>query len=121
PLGGSRNGERQTYRNLLLTFLLGGLWHGASFTFVIWGGIHGGFLCVERYAKKTFAGVPWPAVAGWFVTFNVVCIAWVFFRSPDLSTAFSVLGGVGLGGPSPLVTPLIVRLIVGPIAMLSRP
>jgi alginate O-acetyltransferase complex protein AlgI len=121
PLGGSRDGERRTFINTMITFLLGGLWHGASFTFIIWGGIHGGFLGFERWAKKNFAGVPYPAAIAWFVTFNVVCLAWVFFRSPDLGTAFEVLGNVGFSGPSPLVTPVIVLLIVGSVAMQALP
>jgi D-alanyl-lipoteichoic acid acyltransferase DltB (MBOAT superfamily) len=117
PLGGSRHGEQRTYRNLMLTFLLGGLWHGASFTFVIWGGIHGAGLSVERWARGRFAGVRWPAWAGWLVTFHVVCIAWVFFRAPDLGIAFSMLGNIGLSGPAPLVTPVIALLIVGSVAL----
>jgi alginate O-acetyltransferase complex protein AlgI len=117
PLGGSRDGEQRTYRNLMLTFLVGGLWHGAAFTFVIWGAVHGGVLSIERWARGRFAGVRWPAWAGWLVTFHVVCIAWVFFRAPDLGIAFSVLGNVGISGPSPLATPVIVLLIVGSVAM----
>ncbi len=88
----------------MLTMLLGGLWHGAAWTFVIWGGIHGGALSAERWARERWAGFRMPAWLAWFVTFHVVCLAWVFFRSPDLSTAFAMLGGVFAGGPSPLVT-----------------
>ena len=86
PLGGNRDGPRRTYRNLMLTMLLGGLWHGAAWTFVIWGGIHGTALSAERWARERFGGLPAcrPGSA-WFVTFNVVCLAWVFFRSPDLA------------------------------------
>ena len=65
PLGGNRGGVRRTYRNLMLTMLLGGLWHGAAWTFVIWGGIHGSALSVERWAREPLrrrpaAGVGWP-------------------------------------------------------------
>src|SRR5688500_15682155 len=104
PLGGNRGGARKTYRNLMLTMLLGGLWHGAAWTFVIWGGIHGGALSAERWARRHWAGFHMPAWLAWLVTFHVVCLAWVFFRSPDLDTAFSMLGAAFAGGPSPLVT-----------------
>jgi D-alanyl-lipoteichoic acid acyltransferase DltB (MBOAT superfamily) len=121
PLGGNRDGERRTYRNLMLTMLLGGLWHGASFTFVIWGGIHGGALSAERWARGRFQGFRMPAWAGWLITFHVVCIAWVFFRAPDLATAFDVLGGLGLSGPSPLVTLPLVLLVVAAVAVQALP
>ena len=121
PLGGNRDGERRTYRNLMLTMLLGGLWHGAAWTFVIWGGIHGGALSAERWARQRWAGFRMPAWLAWFVTFHVVCLAWVFFRSPDLSTAFAMLGGVFAGGPSPLVTLPMVFLTVAAIALQAVP
>jgi D-alanyl-lipoteichoic acid acyltransferase DltB (MBOAT superfamily) len=115
PLGGSRGGVNKTYRNLALTMVLGGLWHGAAWTFVVWGGIHGGFLVLERLAKPRFEHVP--KALQWLVTFHVVCLAWIFFRADSLGTAFDVLGGiVGGGGPNPLVTGLLVLTIVLAIA-----
>src|ERR671911_2194550 len=104
PLGGNRKGERETYRNLMITMLLGGFWHGASFTFLFWGGIHGAALSVERWGRTNLKGFRMPKWLAWLVTFHVVCLAWVFFRSPDLSTAFEMLGQIGASGPSPLVT-----------------
>jgi alginate O-acetyltransferase complex protein AlgI len=121
PLGGNRHGRRRTYRNLMLTMLLGGLWHGAAWTFVIWGGIHGGVLSAERWARERWGGIHVPAWAAWFVTFHVVCLAWVFFRSPDLSTAFEMLGQITAGGPSPLVTLPMVFLTVAAIAVQAVP
>jgi alginate O-acetyltransferase complex protein AlgI len=121
PLGGNRKGERKTYRNLMITMLLGGFWHGASFTFLIWGGIHGTALAVERWGRKRFPGFRMPVFVAWFVTFNVVCIAWVFFRAPNLGTAFDILGGIGLSGPSPLVTLPMVFLVVAAIAVQFLP
>ena len=121
PLGGSRRGRLRTYRNVMVTMLLGGLWHGAAWTFVIWGGIHGGALSAERLGRERFAGFRLPAWAAWLVTFHVVCIAWVFFRAPDLGTAFDVLGGLGLSGPSPLVTLPIVFLVVVAVAVQAVP
>jgi alginate O-acetyltransferase complex protein AlgI len=121
PLGGSRGGRLKTYRNVMITMLLGGLWHGAAWTFVLWGGIHGTALSVERFARERFPGFRLPAWAAWLVTFNVVCIAWVFFRAPDLATAFDILGGLGLSGPSPLVTLPLVFLVVAAIAIQAVP
>jgi alginate O-acetyltransferase complex protein AlgI len=117
PLGGNRGGRLKTYRNLMLTMLLGGLWHGAAWTFVIWGGIHGAALSAERWGRERFPGFRLPAWAAWLVTFHVVCVAWVFFRAPDLGTAFDVLGGLGLSGPSPLVTLPLVLLVVAAVAI----
>jgi alginate O-acetyltransferase complex protein AlgI len=117
PLGGNRKGEGKTYRNLMITMLLGGFWHGASFTFLLWGGIHGTALSVERWSRRHLPGFRLPKPVAWFVTFNVVCVAWVFFRAPNLSTAFDILGGIGLSGPSPLVTLPMVFLVVAAIAV----
>ena len=121
PLGGNRGGRLRTYRNVMITMLLGGLWHGASWTFLLWGGIHGTALSVERFARERYPGFRLPAWAAWLVTFNVVCVAWVFFRSPDLATAFDVLGGLGLSGPSPLVTLPLVLLVVAAVAIQAVP
>ena len=121
PLGGNRKGPRRTYVNLMLTMLLGGLWHGAAWTFLIWGAIHGGALAGERYLAARFPKLHLPRWVAWLITFNIVCVAWVFFRSPDLSTAFGILGGLGLSGPSPLVTPLIVLLTFGAVAIQAIP
>src|ERR687892_391926 len=121
PLGGNRGGALFTYRNLMLTMLLGGLWHGAGGAFLIWGGIHGGALSAERWARERFHGFHMPAWLAWLITFHVVCLAWVFFRSPDLSTAFGMLGQVTAGGPSPLVTLPMVFLTLAAIAVQAVP
>jgi alginate O-acetyltransferase complex protein AlgI len=121
PLGGSREGRLRTYRNVMITMLLGGLWHGASWTFMLWGGIHGVGLSAERWIRERHGGVRVPAWVAWAVTFNVVCVAWVFFRAPDLATAFDVLGGLGLSGPSPLVTLPVVLLVVASVAIQLLP
>jgi alginate O-acetyltransferase complex protein AlgI len=121
PLGGNRGGRLRTYRNLMITMLLGGLWHGAAWTFLLWGGIHGAALSAERFARERFGGFRLPAWAAWLVTFHVVCVAWVFFRAPDLDTAFGVLGGLGLSGPAPLVTLPLVFLMVAAVAIQAVP
>jgi alginate O-acetyltransferase complex protein AlgI len=121
PLGGNRKGRAKAYRNVMITMLLGGLWHGAAWTFVLWGGIHGTALSAERFARERFAGFRLPVWVAWLVTFHVVCIAWVFFRAPDLDTAFGVLGGLGLGGPSPLVTLPLAFLVLAAVAIQTLP
>ena len=90
PLGGNRKGPGRTYVNLLLTMLLGGLWHGANWTFVVWGAIHGTGLAVTRWFERrrgASSGGVVRHVLGVFVTFHVVCVAWVFFRSSDFHIA----------------------------------
>jgi alginate O-acetyltransferase complex protein AlgI len=107
PLGGNRLGEFRRYVNLMITMLLGGLWHGAGWTFVIWGGIHGAYLSVHhllagRSAPARAAGDSESSRgAGRLVTFIIVVVAWVFFRAPSLSIAGQVLAGMaGLNGVS---------------------
>ena len=121
PLGGNRGGRRRTYRNLMLTMLIGGLWHGAAWTFIVWGAIHGGALSVERWLRDRLGSNRVPALVGWLITFHVVCLAWVFFRAPDLDRAFEVLGRVGASGPSPLVTLPVLFLAVAAVAVQAIP
>ena len=99
PLGGNRGTQSATYRNLMLTMVLGGLWHGAAWTFVVWGAIHGSMMCLEhgRREYRIRNNLPEPkdtrARRFWqrFVTFQIVCLAWVFFRSDSFSTAWEIL------------------------------
>jgi alginate O-acetyltransferase complex protein AlgI len=95
PLGGNRKGDILTYRNLAITMLLGGLWHGASWNFVIWGALNGGLLAVERLKKKHFPqltlGIP---ILNMIITFNLVCLCWVFFRASSFEVAISYLVGL---------------------------
>jgi alginate O-acetyltransferase complex protein AlgI len=92
PLGGNRNGAGRTYVNLALVMLLGGLWHGASWNFVIWGAIHGGWLAFERAQGKDSAYRTLPAAARTVITFGIVLVAWVFFRAETLPQALTYLG-----------------------------
>jgi alginate O-acetyltransferase complex protein AlgI len=111
PLGGNRKGTIMTYRNLMLTMLIGGLWHGAGWTFIVWGGIHGVGLCYEHWRNER-PGYVAPAdsrrrrIISRVVTFNIVCLAWIFFRADSFATAWDVLTGLftGWGQGSPLVT-----------------
>jgi D-alanyl-lipoteichoic acid acyltransferase DltB (MBOAT superfamily) len=103
PLGGNRKGEGRTYVNLMITMLLGGLWHGARWNFVIWGAVHGAALCGERLVR---ARRPQPRPPGaterflaWAATMGVVLLGWVFFRSPSLGAAITFLHGLAGGNP----------------------
>jgi alginate O-acetyltransferase complex protein AlgI len=102
PLGGNRRGERRTYINLMTVMLLGGLWHGASWNFVLWGALHGGMLAFERAQAQRRARQPggsrWPRPVRVALTFLVVCLGWVFFRAKTLGGAVMFLGSlVGRG------------------------
>ncbi len=118
PLGGNRIGPTRTYVNLMLTMLIGGLWHGASWTFVVWGGLHGAYLVGERLARRWLPGGPWretagARLAGAALTFVLVCVAWVFFRATSFGQAFAILEGLaGLGG-GPAIFKLTSYTIVG--------
>lgn len=100
PLGGNRRGSVRTYVNLLTVMLLGGLWHGAQWTFVLWGALHGIFLVCERAWKQR----GWPGPPSWValpLTFALLLITWVLFRSPSLTVAVDYLGTMfGAGGLS---------------------
>jgi alginate O-acetyltransferase complex protein AlgI len=113
PLGGNRSGERRTYLNLMITMLLGGLWHGANWTFVVWGGLHGALLAAERWLKTAAARRQVPA---WLssklvtipVTFLLVNATWVVFRAKTLVFAGSLLAGmVGLHAGAAAVLPTV--------------
>lgn len=95
PLGGNRGGQWFTYRNLMLTMVLGGLWHGAAWTFVVWGALHGAALIAHREWSKLGKQVPilvkTSALWGIFATFYWVCITWVFFRADSFGSAMTVL------------------------------
>jgi alginate O-acetyltransferase complex protein AlgI len=102
PLGGNRKGTRRTYVNLATVMLLGGLWHGASWNFVIWGGIHGAVLALERMQGKKSLYSHLPKVVKIGITFLITLVAWVFFRARDLPSALSYLASMaGLGEVDP--------------------
>jgi D-alanyl-lipoteichoic acid acyltransferase DltB (MBOAT superfamily) len=120
PLGGSRGGGLLTYRNLMLTMLIGGLWHGAAWTFVAWGGLHGAALVAGRwrrsrpgYREPTGMRRVWLAR---LVTFHLVCLGWIFFRAQSFGDAWDILVGLFTrwGDPSPLVTTgVLLAIAVG--------
>lgn len=100
PLGGNRKGSRRTYINLMLTMLLGGLWHGAAWTFVVWGFMHGAYLCIQKGLLKVFSAWQGFLVNNWKwlvklsampVVFFAVCVTWIFFRADSFETAFTIV------------------------------
>jgi D-alanyl-lipoteichoic acid acyltransferase DltB (MBOAT superfamily) len=139
PLGGNRQGKRRGYVNLAITMILGGLWHGAAWTFVVWGSLHGVGLAVERWradvrrnrppevieaeaaAQASRTGIDWPLWGRRALTFHLVCLGWVFFRAQTFTNAFQVLGRLfhfGMGTP---FNPVLVGVIVGSIAVQYLP
>jgi alginate O-acetyltransferase complex protein AlgI len=124
PLGGNRLGEQRRYLNLMLTMLLGGLWHGAGWNFLIWGGLHGLYLSVNHLwqkwrgvAVKAASSNHFVGVAAWAVTFGAVVIAWAFFRAKTPAGAWAMLSamfGFG-GGSSAYASPGILRVMDLPI------
>ena len=122
PLGGNRRGDGRTYVNLMTVMLLGGLWHGASWNFVIWGAIHGGMLAAERAQGKSspYRRLPRPVRVG--ITFVVVCLSWVFFRAKTLPQALDYLRSMfGLTGDLELSASAVAGSIYTPyhVAMLG--
>jgi alginate O-acetyltransferase complex protein AlgI len=127
PLGGNRKGPGRTYVNLLLTMLLGGLWHGAAWTFVAWGGLHGCYLVIERFLRQRIGNwAIWQHVGSRLglalLTYALVNITWVFFRAQDFDGASRVLGAMLLlvrDGAPVLNTWLLWSSALTMLAMLS--
>lgn len=92
PLGGNRYGTFQTYANLFTVFLIGGLWHGASWMFVIWGSLHGSAIVIHRIWKQL--GFTMHKLLAWCITFNFINISWIFFRAKEWENAANVLSGM---------------------------
>jgi alginate O-acetyltransferase complex protein AlgI len=124
PLGGNQGSRGMLYRNIIITMVLGGLWHGAAWTFIIWGAIHGFGQCIghARRANRIAMGLPPQAEGRWalawqrFATFQIVCLGWIFFRSTSMANAVAMLGrlATGWGQASPLVRfPVVLAIVVG--------
>jgi alginate O-acetyltransferase complex protein AlgI len=127
PLGGNRRGERRTYVNVMITMILGGLWHGAAWTFVLWGAYHGALLAAHQRGvrrREKERGERWiDDLRQRAATFALVCVGWVFFRADSMDTAFSLLRRLvsGWWTPSEFVTPLVVFTIAGMLALQFSP
>jgi alginate O-acetyltransferase complex protein AlgI len=118
PLGGNRGGRLFVARNLMITMVLGGLWHGAAWTFVLWGAFHGACLVVEHQFRGR---VRLPSWLAWLITFNLVVLAWVLFRSPDLAAFATFLSRLTVGGAPTLWTVPVVLVVVGTIGIQLLP
>jgi alginate O-acetyltransferase complex protein AlgI len=119
PLGGNRHGPARTYTALMGTMLLGGLWHGAAWTFVVWGGLHGTYLAVERWLRSRFGGwKPGPAaiIALGLLTYVLVNVTWVFFRAKDFGIAWTMLRSMAGLAASPVamiaLLPMVYALVI---------
>ena len=117
PLGGSHSGSFATYRNLLLTMLLGGVWHGAGAQFVIWGALHGAGLAIERFlsrlnmiqAQSHFIIIP----GKWLLTFTFVNFAWIFFRAPSVEAGLEFITCIGSSEvEGAILSPMLAGLIL---------
>jgi alginate O-acetyltransferase complex protein AlgI len=124
PLGGSQGSDSAMYRNIMVTMLLGGLWHGAGWTFIAWGALHGIGQCTGHFRRKRRVAKGLPALregrlaVAWqrFATFQFVCLGWVFFRATSFPNAFAMLSRMvtGWSQSSPLVTvPVLLAIVFG--------
>ena len=111
PLGGNRVGRARRYLNLFITMLLGGLWHGANWTFMLWGGLHGLYLSINHAFRHVTKGMSAPLAlrlplraASVLLTFAATSLAWIVFRAPDLASAGRIAGGLLGGGHSSIVS-----------------
>ncbi|MBI2438798.1 MAG: MBOAT family protein [Lentisphaerae bacterium] len=123
PLGGSRCSEPAVYRNLMITFLLGGLWHGAGWTFIIWGALHGVYLSMERVTRRLLGRADvsakrpssfWGDTMRRVWVFQLICFSWIFFRSETFHDALIMLSRFGHWTAPDLVTfPVILAMGIG--------
>ena len=119
PLGGNRGGKLKTARNLMITMVLGGLWHGAAWGFILWGFIHGSALIVENVFRDR--GWNPHAALKWAMTFTIVVLAWIPFRAPDLSLALTYYERLFAWGPATLWTFPVVFVVVLVIGLQLAP
>ncbi len=96
PLGGNRKGAARTYINIFIVFLASGIWHGAGYTFILWGALHGIAQVVNRLFKKSLDKIPF--AAAWFLNFIFINVTWVYFRAPSIADAHALLGRIFSGG-----------------------
>ncbi len=124
PLGGNRKGRKRTYVNLFITMLLGGLWHGASWKFVVWGGLHGFGLAVHKiyskYIRKFIPSTLFGKIISWFLTFHFVIFLWIFFRAQSFEKALDMIRLIGTKFDTAYIVPFwntrqtfIIMLLAG--------
>jgi alginate O-acetyltransferase complex protein AlgI len=113
PLGGNQKGPARRYLNLMLTMLIGGLWHGAGWTFILWGGLHGAYLCINHLWKHY--GFRLPKIIAWGVTFLAVVFAWVLFRAENITSALALWQAM----LTPNLEPQMTLFMLGQYAMVA--
>ena len=118
PLGGNRHGRLLTYRNLMITMVLGGLWHGAAWTFVLWG-VYQGLGLVGEHALG--GRLRLPGWLRWLITFHLIVFGWILFRAPSLATFWTFLSRLTVPGPATLWTAPILAAIALVIGMQLLP
>mgnify|MGYP006170560223 FL=1 len=118
PLGGNRGGKWRTARNLMITLVLGGLWHGAAWGFVLWGTLHGLGLVVERFLRGRLDA---PAWLRWAIVFNLVVFGWILFRSENLDLAGTFISQLFDWGDATLWTPVTLSVVIGVIGFQLLP
>lgn len=125
-LGGNRKGKVRTYLNLMITMLLGGLWHGAALRFVFWGALHGASLAVHKFLMGLFPAMKpegsemkriW-RILGILFTFHLVCFGWIFFRAPDTGTAYAIMGRIA-GGLNWRIIPGVITGYAGVFTLIA--
>jgi len=114
PLGGNKSGKVRQYVNLMITMLLGGLWHGASFKFIVWGGMHGLALALDKAKRELLnkfnlhpKNKVWYKIGGWIFTFHLVAFCWIFFRASSFDSALQVLTQIACNFKPELFTQLV--------------
>lgn len=112
PLGGSRRGKARTYLNILIVFLVSGLWHGAGYTFILWGLMHGIAMVLERITRIRYEKLP--KVIRWVLTFAFINITWVFFRAGSVTDAIAMLTQVFTGGWSFSINAELTEMLLQP-------
>jgi alginate O-acetyltransferase complex protein AlgI len=129
PLGGNKKGRIRTYINLLITMLLGGLWHGAATRFLIWGALHGFALAIERYFKERFISsdkktknqsvAQVTKAVQWLLTFHFICFCWIFFRAQNLESVWEMLHTVAFSFNAQILSEFLrgYAVVLGFIAM----
>jgi alginate O-acetyltransferase complex protein AlgI len=118
PLGGGKKGLVSSCINVMITMLLGGLWHGAAWTFIAWGALHGAAQVAERLGRAALGDRKGPPMwLGVLITFHIVCLGWILFRAETFSLAMGMLEGLGRFQSVAVLTPLTLALIVGGLAM----
>jgi alginate O-acetyltransferase complex protein AlgI len=120
PLGGNRHGPARTNAALITTMLLGGLWHGANWTFVVWGAVHGSYLMAERGLRARFADYrpgPWAIFGIGLMTYILINVTWLFFRAKNFTIAWQVLGG--MAGANAHAKPILATVFLAAVAFIT--